>query len=200
MDIEQLEEIAKAEMASRQDLRFREPGWILYHGRRTGKIAVHLADLLDSSIDHDLLYIAGLFHDIGKGQDPHNVVGADRTRELLAHLVPDEDLNIICDAVRSHNQRKKSDDFSAYDKLVQDADLIDHVGPIDVWMAFYWSGAHSESIHDHIAYCKGDDCKRFQEGMRTNLNFDFSREVLEERSRSSNQFFSEFHRIYFEGI
>jgi len=42
MDIQRIEEIAQAEMAGlRCDTR--EPGWILYHGQRTGKLAVLLA-------------------------------------------------------------------------------------------------------------------------------------------------------------
>jgi uncharacterized protein len=200
MDIEKIEEIAEAEMASRQDLRFREPGWILYHGKRTGRIAQHLAERLDLDVDSDAVYVAGLFHDIGKGEDSHNEVGATYTRELLTDLVPEATLHIICDAVSSHNQRKKSDGFSDCAKLVQDADLIDHVGPIDVWMAFYWSGTHGESIHDHIAFCKGDDCKKFQNYMRSHLNFGVSRQMLEERIEASEKFFSEFHRTYFEGI
>jgi HD superfamily phosphodiesterase len=44
----------------------REPGWILYHGQRTGKIAVFLGRKLNCEVDCDVLYTAGLFHDIGK--------------------------------------------------------------------------------------------------------------------------------------
>jgi uncharacterized protein len=200
MDIGKIESVAEAEMASRQDLRFREPGWILHHGRRTGKIALHLLDTLDLGVDRDTVYVAGVFHDIGKGQDNHNEVGAERTRELLSGRVPAGALDVICDTVRSHNQRKKSDSFSDCTKLVQDADLIDHVGLVDVWMAFYWSGSHGESIHDHIAWFTGDECKRFREYMRTHLNFDVSRQMLEERIKKSDQFFMEFQRAYFEGI
>lgn len=200
MDIEKIEAIAHAEMATRQYLGFREPGWILHHGKRTGKIALHLAGLINSSVDLDALYVSGLFHDIGKGHDRHNEVGAERTRELLSGLIAEETLDAICEAVCLHNQRKKADDLSESVKLIQDADLVDHVGFIDVWMSFYWSVSHGESIHDHLAWFKGDDGKRFREYMRTHLNFDVSREILEDRIQSSDQFFSDFHRTYFKGI
>ena len=67
-------------------------------------------------------------------------------------------------------------------------------------MAFYWAGTHGQSIHDHVAWFKGDDCKQFREYMRTHLNFDVSRQMLEERIQASDEFLVEFQRIYFEGI
>lgn len=159
MNVQRIEHIAQAEMAGfRCDTR--EPGWILYHGQRTRKLAVLLAQKLNCEVDCDVLYTAGLFHDIGKGNDLHNEVGAHLTRSLLSGIVTSSELDGICDVIRYHNQRKKSDFFSVYVKLVQDSDLIDHVGLIDVWMAFYWSGHHGESIHDHIAYYKGEECIR----------------------------------------
>lgn len=200
MDIGRIEAVAETEMSSRQDLRFREPGWILYHGRRTGNIARHLLHTVGLGADPDTVYVAGLFHDIGKGQDHHNEVGANRTHQLLSGLVPAEALGAICDAVRCHNQRKKSDTFSDCARLVQDADLIDHVGPIDIWTAFYWSGSHAESIHNHIAFFKSDGCRQFRDYMRSHLNFDVSRQMLEERIQTSDKFLSEFHRIYFKGM
>ena len=61
--------------------RAREPGWILYHGKRTGKLAVLLAGKLNFQVDCDILYTAGLFHNIGNGNDLdlHNEVGANLT-------------------------------------------------------------------------------------------------------------------------
>ncbi|MDX9979448.1 MAG: HD domain-containing protein [Lentisphaeria bacterium] len=200
MDIERIEAVANAEMSARRDHGAREPGWILHHGRRTGNIARHLLDALGLDVDPEIVYVAGLFHDVGKGQDKHNEVGALRTRELLSGLVEADALEVICDAINSHNQRKGSDSLSECARLVQDADSIDHAGLIDVWMAFYWSGAHGESIHEHMAFFEGDDCARFRDYMRSHMNYDVSRQMLEERIQSADKFLSEFHRVYFEGI
>jgi len=71
MNVQRIEQIVQAEMAGfRSDTR--EPGWILYQGQRTGKLAVLLAQKLNCEVDCDVLYTAGLFHDIGKGNDSHN--------------------------------------------------------------------------------------------------------------------------------
>ena len=200
MDIDRIEAVAHVEMAKRQDLDFREPGWTLYHGKRTGRIACYLRERLDLSVDADALYVAGLFHDVSKDQEPHAELGAKRIRELLSGLVPQESLTTICEAVSLHNKRMQSESFSDFTKLLQDADLIDHVGFIDIWMSFYWSGNKNESIDDHLAFYKGKTRKQTQDYMITHLNFDVSQEMFEERVKMSDQFFGEFQRVYFEGV
>ena len=199
MKLQRIEQIAQDQMVGlRSDTR--EPGWILYHGQRTGKIAVFLARKLNSEVDCNVLYTAGLFHDIGKGKDSHNEVGAHLTKSLLKGIVTSSELYKICDAIHFHNQRNKSDSFSDYVKLVQDADLIDHVGMIDVWMAFYGSGHHGESIHDHLAYYKGEACRRWRNYMRTHLNFQASVRIFDERIQLEDDFLSRFHKLYFAGL
>jgi uncharacterized protein len=197
MNLKKIEEIAQNQMKNRQDFKGREPGWILYHGRRTGKIALHLADKLNIRVNQDILYIACLFHDIGQGKELHNEVGANLTCELLDGILTPSELAEISDIIRHHNQRKKSNNFSQSVKLVQDADIIDHVGLIDVWMAFYYSGAHGESIHDHITFFEGDDRMQHRNFRRKHLNFDISLKLLEERIKLSDDFFAKFHKVYF---
>ena len=199
MDVQRIEEIAQAEMAGLR-CDSREPGWILYHGQRTGKLAVLLAGKLNCQVDCDILYTAGLFHDIGKGNDLHNEVGANLTRNLLSGIVTSSELDTICDVIRYHNQREKTDSFSDYVKLIQDADLIDHVGLIDVWTAFYWSGHHGESIHDHIAYYQGQECRKWRAYMRSHLNYEVSEQMFEERINWEDDLLSRFHKMYFNGI
>ena len=199
MNIQKIERIAHDDMAGvRADVR--EPGWILYHGQRTGKIAVELARKLSSGVDPHLLYAAGLFHDIGKGDQSHNESGAKKTAKLLVGVVAPAKLDEVCDAIRMHNQRKQSDSFSDCVKLIQDADLIDHVGLIQVWLSFYWSGSHGQSIDDHLAFCDGEERKNWREYMRTHLNFDVSRLILEQRLRVEDEFLSSFRKVYFDGI
>jgi HD superfamily phosphodiesterase len=199
MNLRKIDALADAEMAGRRDNPAREPGWILHHGRRTGKIACRLLKLLRLNTDPDTVYAAGLFHDIGKGQENHHLAGAEITRELLKELVPAENLNTICRAIADHNQRKKSAKFPECTKLIQDADLIDHTGHIDIWLSFYYTGRYGQPIEDNIGWFKGKDYRRFRRYMRSHLNYDISRRMLDERLRFSDRFLSDFYRIYFEG-
>lgn len=195
MDLDRIDGIARDVLAMRRDFPFREPGWMLYHGARTGRIAVRLAGLTESDVDRDALYVAGLFHDVAKEEKCHNEAGARRTRQLLAEHVPAATLAVICEGVRLHNQRK-ADGLSDFAKLIQDADSIDHVGLIDVWLSFYWSGFHGETIDDHAAWIDGDERRRYREYMRTHLHFDASRAMFDERLRLADRFFSDFRQEY----
>ena len=200
MDLEKIEKVAKTQMGSSQERKFREPGWIYHHGRRTGKIAIHLADQLNLDVNRDLLYVAGLFHDLGKGKGQHQNAGADLIQLLLLDLLAEAELDEISEIIRAHNQRREPEQLPDSAKLIQDADLIDHVGHIDIWMAFYWSGSQGETVRDHIAFFEGNDCKRFRDYMRTHLNFDLSRELLKERIQLADDFLTKFRHIYYEGI
>ena len=199
MNIQNIEKIAHANMAHRRT-ESRAPGWILYHGQRTGKIAVTLARKLNINVDIDVLYIAGLFHDVGKGGEPHHIIGADLTEKLLKKAVTKSALKNICDAVRNHNQRDSSENFPDFVKLVQDADLIDHVGLIDVWMSFYLSGHRGDSFHDYIEYLNGDERKGSFEFIKTHLNYVLSRRIFEERENMGDDLLSRFQDIYVNGI
>jgi uncharacterized protein len=81
MDIERINQIAYESMAHRKTHQGREPGFILYHGRRTAQIALRLAAQINGAVDRNILYTGALFHDIGKGTEPHNEAGARIVRK-----------------------------------------------------------------------------------------------------------------------
>lgn len=200
MDIGEIERIAKEQMETRKELNAREPGWLYYHGLRTAKIALELAELLSAEINSKVVYAGGLFHDIGKGSEPHNVRGAEITGELLDHCFSKQELTALCQIVELHNQRQKSKKHSTPIRIVQDADLIDHVGPIVPWLAFYWSGKHGETVNDHIRFVTGEENERYRRGMREQLNFDVPIRIFDERVHWEDEYFNSFRQVYFEGI
>jgi len=200
MDIRKIEQVAQDAMAKRKEQEAREPGWLFHHGRRTAKISMQLCDALNADVDKDIVYAGAIFHDIGKGSHLHNEIGAEITCNLLNELCTPSELHGICDIVRNHNQRKRSRECPLTVGIVQDADLIDHVGLIVPWLAFYWSGAHNETIHDHMRFICGDDNKRYRKGMRNALNFHVSRHIFDERVSLEDDFFARFHHVYMEGI
>ncbi len=75
MDIEKIDQIAHENMAQRRPDPNREPGFILHHGRRTAQIALRLAEQINVNMHRDILYTGALFHDVGKGTEPHNETG-----------------------------------------------------------------------------------------------------------------------------
>jgi len=200
MNLEQIEEVARMHMLERKAQRAREPGWLFYHGIRTARIAGELCGLLEMQVDKDVVFAGALFHDIGKGSEPHNLRGAELAEELLERYCTRKELDQVCEIVRLHNQRHDSAGHCPVVRVVQDADLIDHVGPIVPWLSFYWSGTHNETIDDHIRYVTGEENARYRQGMRDRLNFDVSVTMFDERVRWEDAFFETFRTVYFEGV
>ena len=87
MDRQKIIEIARVAMAQRQPRQEREKGYVFHHGLRTAKIAMKLFDSLEcpDKTCPDILFCAALFHDVGKGTEPHNETGAKIASELLLH-------------------------------------------------------------------------------------------------------------------
>jgi uncharacterized protein len=200
MDLAKIDQIARDSMAERREAREREPGWIYYHGRRTARLALWLCGELDSPADRDVLYAGALFHDVGKGVENHHEIGAAAARDLLRGLCTDGELEAVCDIVAKHCLRNHSLDFPEAVRIVQDADLLDHFGPIQPWLSFYWSGVHGEAFHDHMDFVHREENRQSRQKMRESLNYDPAKRMFDERIAVEDEFFSRFHRVYLEGM
>lgn len=77
MDTKLLQEIAFKKMGKLKAHLQREPGHIYYHGLRVAKLSLNLRKMLFSETTEfdDIIYVGALFHDIGKGIEPHEETG-----------------------------------------------------------------------------------------------------------------------------
>jgi uncharacterized protein len=187
-------------MGSRVAPSTREPGWIFHHGLRVARISLWLREKLEMDIDRDLLFVGALFHDVGKEVEPHNQTGAVLTRALLEDHCPALELDLIAEMILHHNQRKQPNSYPPRILILQDADALDHVGAIDVWMAFYWSGVHGEGFQDHLDYFTGPENELYRSTLRESLNYQVSREEFDRRIAFEDEFFQVFRRVYREGM
>ena len=200
MDIKKIDQIAQESMAHRRPDKNREPGFILHHGRRTAQIALYLAEKIEVTAPRDILYTGALFHDVGKGTEPHDEFGARIVRDKLFEICQEDELNRICEIVRQHNQRGKSAVYAPEIKLVQDADYLDHVGPLGPWLAFYRSGIHAETINSVLSFVHSDERANFLALMRKGLNYDISVNIFDQRVDFEERFFDEFERVQRQGL
>jgi uncharacterized protein len=151
-------------------------------------------------VNRDILYTAALFHDIGKGTEPHNEVGARATRDLLGDICQPEELDRICLVILRHNQKQSTDTYEPATRLVQDADVLDHIGPIEVWLGFWWDATHGMTIDDRLRYYHSQENSRRQAVMRSALNFDIWIGIYERRLKSERAFFVELDRVHRGGL
>jgi uncharacterized protein len=200
MDLARIEQSAEKALAKRQEHAAREPDWLLHHGRRTARLALWLCDEVQAKVDRDVLYVGALLHDIGKGNEPHNETGAAMTRTLLAAYCTPTELAQICELIRCHTLYGQQAELPVAAKIVQDADILDHVGVIGAWLAFYWSGAHHETVADHMRYIHGAENARYRAKMRGLLHFAVAQRLYDERIAYEDAFFAQFHRVYQQGL
>ena len=186
MDFERLEALAYKAMGKRKSHVEREIGHVYFHGKRVSNSVILLRKKIfpeDGSHD-EILRCAGLFHDIGKGIEPHARTGAALARELLWDELTETELNAVCELISVHDDRHPEDDrYSPWVKLLQDADHLDHVGSQGLWLSFtYRTYVGQEDMMGLPAFYESEWDSSVP-GTRSHLNFDISKEIFDEKVR-----------------
>lgn len=184
MDRAALERIARELMLGRRSHTHRETGWLYYHGLRTAKLALSLRERLfpdERGLD-DCLYAAGLFHDIGKGDEPHTESGSRMVLDVLDGHLPPEQLSLVSKWIAQHQLRGHTElELSNGAKLLMDADLIDHAGSINVWLGCCHTYHDGNSIDALVDYFESGGLSTLRSWERLTW-FEFSHKILKERN------------------
>jgi uncharacterized protein len=189
MNIEKINEIAFKTMSRRKSHLQREKGFIYYHGQRVAKMSINLRkDLFPNDLLMDeIIYIGALFHDVTKGIEPHNKTGAHLVKSLLEHECSREDLDKISNIIEHHNARN-NDDLPFYIKIVQDADILDHFGSLEIWLKFMYSAHKEENVFDAIRLWDSEEHKSYLDSSRKALNYDLSKRIFDRKIEFETQF------------
>lgn len=204
MDMEAIKTWAKRRMLE-VDENPLEPGYRWHHGVRTSKLAVYLAKQMQLEVDYDVLELGGLLHDVGKvgyrGPEPHGPRGANIIRREIAHLFSPEKLERVIAIVANHYERPKSKywrgrkapDFPPEVLLVQDADIIDHMGANAIWLAFHYGTVEQRNQEAAIQRFYQVDPPWHEECL-TSLNYEISHRELEHRLNFVHHFYQQWER------
>jgi len=182
-------QIARSAMAGRRAHPQRERGYTFHHGLRTARLALALHEQISRPLEvsESLLFVAALFHDVGKGYEPHNRSGAAAVKRLLAgQLTPDE-IKAAGRIVREHNLRKNNRRCWTASKIVQDADLLDHFGAHGVWLCLRDSAIHGRNDEQTLQFYNGPEYQALLVKARKSLNFPISRLAFDGRSAIERQ-------------
>ena len=192
MTFEKLKPLAFELMGNRKAHLQREKGGIYYHGERVAKTVIILRKILlpsDESKD-EILKIAALFHDIGKGIEPHDKYGATLAEKALKDILPSPMLDEIRDLISLHcDRRPQNNTYSETVKLLQDADILDHFGAYSVWVDFLYS-AHTERNIIKTANYNVSRWEKCYTNNRDLLNYDISKKILNEKATYISKFYS----------
>lgn len=182
MDIEKINDIAFKTMSKRKSHLKREKGFIYYHCQRVAKVSLNLRKSLfpDKELKDKIIYVGALFHDVTKGIEPHNKTGAHMIRTLLQEECNEQEINDISEIIELHNSRNMEEHTYPV-KIVQDADILDHFGSLEIWLKFIYSAHTEESVFDAIRLWDSKEHKNYLQESRNALNYDLSKELFDKK-------------------
>lgn len=191
IDWQALEALAEKTMAARKAHLTRERGFIWRHCRRTAVGVIQLRERVTGDASHDdALRIAAMFHDIGKDIEPHEHTGALLCRDLLADLLPPALLEEVVCLIAAHKDHQSTDPWA---RLLQDADIIDHFGTVELGISFqYGAFAAGEPGMDATLAWYRDEYMPYVERTRKQLYCDAARAIFEEKVAFTQAFAQRF--------
>lgn len=202
MDFQALDQLAQKLMKRRRAHLEREVGSIYDHGKRVANAVLALkARVLpndDGRMD-DVLRAAALFHDVGKGIEPHARYGAAIAHEALNGLVAEWERNEICRLIAAHCDRgEAAHGLDDYAKLLQDADLLDHFGVYGIWMCVQYRAHQGGGLHELEAFYDANFDASFAE-YHVLLNYEAARRICADKERFERAFWQRL-KIEAEGL
>ena len=100
----------------------------------------------DDSMD-DILRLAAIFHDIGKGIEPHAAYGPPIMQQAVHKLVSAHEADEAARLIAAHCDRRPNEPVhNVWERLLQDADLLDHIGTYTIWMDIQYSASKDASF------------------------------------------------------
>ena len=193
MNLEKINVIAFKTMGRRKSHLQREKGFIYYHCQRVAKISLNLRKTLfpvNESKD-EIIYVVALFQDVTKGIEPHSKTGAQLIRSILSEECSNQEMNEISEVIEFHNERKQ-EELPFYIKIVQDADILDHFGSLEIWLKFLYSAHTEENVFDAIQLWESEEHNKYLQASRNALNYDLSKEIFDQKIEFESQFQKQF--------
>lgn len=178
------------------------PGYRILHAKRVYR---YLSNIFKQqrkeleNVNKDAVLAGGILHDIGdlervtdnnidySSQIDHSKSGAKIVKkELRKYNLQPSLINSIAEIIKNHHSYNPSNSIET--KLVQDADLLDELGLINVWQMFSYSYNSGRNLEKTIDYWNEEGFKR-KKSCIENCNFDFTKKIAENRLREMTNFF-----------
>ncbi len=183
MDFATLDSLAAKMMQNRKSHKEREVGAAYDHGKRVGAGVISLRKAVTEDDSHDdFLRAAAMFHDVGKGIEPHPHTGSLLVRDFLQGYASQDEIEEIARLIAAHADRHPQEDkHDIWARLLQDADLMDHYGTYDIWMCFnYYAYNGQEGIQRAVDFMNNEYPQQAERHRRL-LNFEVSRQIYDEK-------------------
>lgn len=193
MNLKYIQELAQEVMMQRRSHPNVELGNKYFHGLRVANIVTELRQTLFPEHPEwdETLWVAALFHDIANDYTnpelDHQIAGAEMTAGILKDVCLAGEIEQITALIRTHDSRNPGGTATDPEKLLQDADLLDHLGTFDIWYIFSRassSGMNMLELFDWFEKTRPGKDKRFYDG----CHFELSRRLILDKCRFVNDF------------
>lgn len=154
----------------------KDSNYIVLHCYRVCSIAMEIANNYETELslgDIQLIQVAAILHDLGKVYS--RAYHAERSGEIveqwlelnpnIAELV--EDKKRLINLIKDHSNKEKKDDDLVY-SILKDADLLDEIGAMSIFMAsnkldrqtpYFFDDLYKILKEDELNYCYKEFCK-----------------------------------------
>lgn len=177
-----------------------------FHGVRVARYCEKIAAAENLEVDNDALFLAGLFHDIGKikavgeagyldygseGNLKHHEIESRGLQTLISGLVQDDALlEEVAGIIREHHNRET---VVTEALVLQDADGLDNFGYLQIWRTFNYAALGKLNFEESLNYWKAEGRKERQE-MLKNFKFDATKQVAKKRFEKLDCFMNEIEK------
>ena len=183
MDFEKLDAIAQHLMKRRKAHPERETGSVYDHGKRVARLIITLrkAVVPDNDSMDDILRLAVMFHDIGKGIEPHAAYGAPIMMQAVRGLVSEREAQEAARLIEAHCDRRPDEPVhDVWERLLQDADLVDHIGTYNIWMDIQYYAHEGGGVEAEAEFLR-ENAENYAAHHRKQLNFPVSVRIYDDR-------------------
>lgn len=179
------------------------------HGVRTMKACkkiLQTPELKGKKIRKLELFIAALFHDIGKvvhieadgtlqgdrskDAESHEEIGARILGDYLGGILTEKSIKFVGEVIKNQHDTKSK---IIETKILNDADVLDSIGLINVWRMFTYSGKKARSLEETVKYYYeiSNDKSR-----KEKIYFSVTKTAAKERRGKLKRFIEEFGEEY----
>lgn len=176
-----------------------------FHGVQAAEFSERIARSENLAVDFDALFVASLFHDIGKikavtgdgfidynseaNRNHENIEFAALNR-VIGDTIQDETLlRKAAEIIRS----TKSEKLSLEAKILKDADELGNFGFLQVWRTITYAALGKLNFEENLNYWKKEGRKSREELLK-NLYFETSKKVAAARLRKLEHFMVEIEK------
>lgn len=168
----------------------RDSKFVILHSFRVEAYALNIMDNEKGKLSEDektIVQVAAILHDIGRidQRENHAEIGKNIVEEWLREnplILPQEEYRqSLLKLIQLHSDKEKKDtDFACW--VLQDADILDEIGVLSIFMASNWVDENSSLFFNELLDRIETYEVSFCEKQMLKLKTDSAKKILEEKA------------------